>query len=64
MEHEKLDDVKETAAWTGLPTSWWYAAVAARRVPFYKVGKYVKFRRSEIQAWLEAQRQGPAASGK
>jgi excisionase family DNA binding protein len=61
MEAEKLDDVKETAAWTGLPASWWYAAVAAQRVPFYKIGKYVKFRRSEVQAWLEQQRQGPKA---
>jgi excisionase family DNA binding protein len=64
MEQEKLDGIRETASWTGLPPSWWYAAVAAKRVPFYKIGKYVKFRRSEIQAWLEQQRQGPAASGK
>jgi excisionase family DNA binding protein len=61
MEPEKLDDIGEIAKWTGLPVSWIYANAAAKKIPCYKLGKYVKFRRSEIAAWLEAQRQGPKA---
>jgi excisionase family DNA binding protein len=59
----KLDGIKETAAWTGFSVSWWYAAVAAKRVPYYKVGKYVKFRRAEIEAWLATQHWDPDANG-
>jgi excisionase family DNA binding protein len=58
-EYEKLEGIKETAAWTGLSVGWWYAAVAAKRVPYYKVGQYVKFRRVEIEAWLATQHRDP-----
>jgi excisionase family DNA binding protein len=58
-EYERLEGIKETAEWTGLSVGWWYAAVAAKRVPYYKVGQYVKFRRSEIEAWLAAQHRDP-----
>jgi excisionase family DNA binding protein len=55
----KLEGIKETAAWTGLSVGWWYAAVAAKRVPYYKVGQYAKFRRAEIEAWLATQHRDP-----
>ena len=58
-DNGKLDGIKETAAWTGIPVSWWYAAVAAKRVPFYRVGKYVKFRRDELEAWLASKHNEP-----
>jgi hypothetical protein len=59
MDDEKLDGVKETCDWSGLKPSWIYTQAAARKIPHYKCGKYLKFRRSELRAWLEAQRQGP-----
>jgi excisionase family DNA binding protein len=58
-EDGKLEGIKAMAAWTGLSMGWWYAAVAAKRVPHYKVGKYVKFRRAEIEAWLATQQLAP-----
>jgi excisionase family DNA binding protein len=39
--------------------SWWYAAAESGRIPSYKIGKYRKFKLSEIDAWIAAQRQGP-----
>ena len=61
METEKLVDIDEIAELTGLPVSWIYVNAAAKKMPCYKLGKYVKFRRSEVAAWIEAQRQGPRA---
>lgn len=59
-----LDDVRQTAEWTGLPVSWWYAQAEAGNVPHLKVGKYLGFRRTEIAAWLEAQRRGPRVAAR
>ena len=57
---EPLVDVEKVKEVYGNKLSWWYAAAEAGRVPSYKVGKYRRFRLSEIEAWLAAQRQGPA----
>jgi excisionase family DNA binding protein len=56
---EKLIGVKEIADRTGLEVSWIYAQAAAKKIPYLKCGKYLRFRWSEIELWLEAQRQGP-----
>jgi excisionase family DNA binding protein len=61
---ETLDSIRETAAWTGLPVSWLYAQTAAKTIPHLKCGKYVRFRRSEVRAWLDGKRQGPSAEGR
>jgi excisionase family DNA binding protein len=54
---------KEVATRLGVPLSWVYAASEAGRLPSFRVGKYRRFRWSEIAAWLEAQRSGPAGNG-
>jgi hypothetical protein len=43
----------------GVPASWWYAQAEAEKIPSYKIGKYRRFRVSEIVAHFEAQRRGP-----
>jgi excisionase family DNA binding protein len=58
MDHEKLLGVKEIAERTGLEASWIYSQAAAKKIPYLKLGKYLRFRWSEIELWLEAQRQG------
>jgi excisionase family DNA binding protein len=60
MSDEALDDIKETHRWTALPLSWIYSQTAAGTMPHYKVGKYLRFRRSEVRAWLEQHRRGPS----
>jgi excisionase family DNA binding protein len=57
---EKLISVKDLNESTGLPVSWWYAQTAAGTVPHIKIGKYVRFRESEVLAWLDQHRAGPA----
>ena len=50
--------VQQLAALTGLPSSWWYARAESGQVPHYKCGKYLRFRWSEIERYLSAQRKG------
>jgi excisionase family DNA binding protein len=45
----------------GPKASWWYAKAEAGEIPSYKLGKYRRFKFSEIEEWLAAQRQGPVA---
>ena len=58
-ESMKLVGVRELAAMHGPPASWWYANAEAGKVPSYKIGKYIRFKPSEIEAWLQTRRQGP-----
>jgi excisionase family DNA binding protein len=51
--------VKEIADLLGLPKSWIYDRVRTERIPFYKIGKYVKFDPQEVKVWLKSQRKGP-----
>ena len=59
--NEKLIDIRELSRHTGLPVSWFYERTRERtpfqknRIPFIKCGKYIRFRLSEVMAWLEAQ---------
>jgi excisionase family DNA binding protein len=61
MLDEKFLTVADLEECTAMSASWWYAAAESGRVPSIKVGKYVRFIRSEIEAWLESQRRGPRA---
>jgi excisionase family DNA binding protein len=47
---------KEAASRYGLPVSWFYRHAEKGRLPYYKIGKYLWFRQSELETWLEAQR--------
>jgi excisionase family DNA binding protein len=59
MNEEVLVGVREVSRKYDLPTSWLYAKAEAREIPHLKIGKYVRFRLSEVSAWIEAQRRGP-----
>jgi hypothetical protein len=53
---EPLVDVKALKERYDLPESWWYAQAEAHGCPSLKIGKYRRFRISEIEKWLEAKR--------
>ena len=55
---EPLVDVKKVEEVSGMPRTWLYAAAEDNRIPSYKVGKYRKFRLSEIETWLTTKRHG------
>lgn len=61
IDGNALVDVQELSRRYGPPKSWWYAKAEAGELPSYKLGKYRRFRISEIESWLAAQRQGQSA---
>ncbi len=55
---EELIDPIEAARLLGVPRSWIYGAAEAGRIPSFRIGKYRRFRPSELRAWVEQQRNG------
>lgn len=59
---EQLIDSRQAALMFNLPTYWLSQAKERqqRRIPHYRVGKLVRFKPNELEAWIVAQQ----ASGK
>jgi excisionase family DNA binding protein len=55
---EPLIDIKELEKRLQLPRSWLYTQAAIGYLPHYKVGKYLRFKASEVETWLEKHRRG------
>jgi len=58
---QKLLTVDELAARLRVPKGWIYQRTRERSpstIPFYKLGKYLRFDLGEVQAWLQEQRRG------
>jgi excisionase family DNA binding protein len=58
---EELLTIRQLAVQTGLPLSWLYGQTAKESIPFYRLGKHIRFKPSEVRAWLEERRRGPRA---
>lgn len=54
---EQLIDVRQAALMFNLPTYWLSQAKERkqRRIPHYRVGKLVRFKTAELEAWIVAQ---------
>ncbi|GEM_PF-1898672 len=56
---QELLTVKEVAALLRVPTSWIYARTSEggglEAIPYLKLGRHLRFRRLEIEEWLEKQ---------
>jgi excisionase family DNA binding protein len=46
---------QDVAAMLGVPTSWVYAQTRAGLLPTVKLGRYRRYRRDAVAAWIEAQ---------
>ena len=58
---ERLLTVEEVAEWLGVPVGTIYAWRYRSAGPAsYKVGRHVRFRRDDVESWLEDQRCEPA----
>ena len=49
---DKIYDVKELAEYLRVDTSWVYNQVSLRNIPHFKIGKYPRFKKSEIDKWI------------
>ena len=50
---------EDVAALLQVPKSWVYAEARAGRIPHVTLGRYRRFRREAIEAWLAAAERGP-----
>jgi excisionase family DNA binding protein len=48
---EPFFDVPALAAYLRVDESWIYQQVHLRKIPYYKLGKYVRFNKQEIADW-------------
>jgi excisionase family DNA binding protein len=55
----RLLEAEDVAQLLGMKTDWVYREVRAGRLPHIRLGRFVRFRRESIDAWLEANETGP-----
>jgi excisionase family DNA binding protein len=48
-----LLDADAAAELLNVPASWVLAEARANRIPTVRLGRYVRFRRDDLQAWIE-----------
>jgi excisionase family DNA binding protein len=51
-----LLDIEQLAAWLRVDVGFLRRLVAKRRIPFVKLGKFVRFDPDEIAGWIDGQR--------
>lgn len=56
----RLLEADDVARYIGMTSDWVYREVRAGRMPHIRLGRYVRFRRESIDAWLAARERGPA----
>ena len=52
-------NVEELAGWLGVEVVFVRRLIAERRIPFVKIGRFVRFDPEEIAAWIDGQRVPP-----
>jgi len=60
---ERLLTAAEVAELLSVPESWVREATREERLPYLALGRYRRYSREAIEAWLEGQRGGPPARG-
>ena len=53
---ERLLTPEEQAEKLRVKLSWIYAQTRQKKIPFVKIGKYIRFREREVEAWLRSQK--------
>ena len=54
LREDRLYDVQELAEYLSVSTQWVYERVQLKEIPHIKVGKLLRFRKSDIITWLDA----------
>jgi excisionase family DNA binding protein len=55
-----LLDFEDVAEWLGVEAVFVRRLVSERRIPFVKIGKYVRFQPEVVSVWIDRQRVQPA----
>jgi len=51
---DSIMGVPELAAYLGMSDKWIYDQTGGNRIPFFKLGNILKFRKKEIDKWMRA----------
>ena len=60
---DQILDTDGLATYLAVDISWIYKQVQRKAIPYYKVGKYIRFKKSAIDRWLEGRRVDPICFG-
>ncbi len=55
----RLLNAEQAAELLGVPKTWVLAEARADRIPHIRLGRYVRYEASELEAWWQARRRGP-----
>jgi excisionase family DNA binding protein len=58
---DRLLTAEEVAAFMRVTRSWVYAETRRDGLPHVRLGRYVRYRRSAIERWMEGVERGPRA---
>lgn len=47
--------IDNLVAYLHIPKKWIYERTRFREIPFFKAGKFIRFRKSEIDSWIQGQ---------
>jgi excisionase family DNA binding protein len=61
-EEDTLFTVKTLARYLGVSDQWVYKRVHLHEIPFIKLGKFPRFRKSDIDRWLDTLKGAPIHS--
>ena len=53
-QQDNIFDVRSLAKHLGVDSSWIYKQVSLKTIPHFKLGKYTRFRKKDIDKWIEA----------
>ncbi len=62
-ERPGLWTLEETADWLAVTERMVRRLVAERRIPYVKVGRYVRFRPEDVEAWRDGNVHAPVVNG-
>ena len=61
-EPDTVFDVQGLAAYLHVTPSWVYKQVSLKAIPFFKAGKFPRFRKKDIDRWMETKAVRPIPS--
>jgi excisionase family DNA binding protein len=61
-DDDKLLTAGEVADLIRVTRAWVYAETRRNAIPHLRLGRYVRYRRSAIEAWMQAVERGPGAA--
>jgi excisionase family DNA binding protein len=56
---DRILSIEDLAQYLGVSPSWIYKQISFKAIPYFKVGKHPRFRKVEIDRWIQTQTVNP-----